>query len=243
MTYLIRAIDICEHETVFFKKLNNWSSVTYALQAAASILSVRAVPSVIDESQSALYCRPAWEYDEELRMGTSKYIAALSIYTFTWQAYESISNIMSGQLYSRDKPAVRARKILINHEGRDDYNIPKLLNAVKAVRNICNAIPNLSSDTLKTTSHYKLTGGAEGAEYVRLFRNYIVHGDDGSPTSGNFQVYRIYANVQLILLLIQNLVIVSLEKPDSEVPISLIEEETTYKKASFFIANLHVSNA
>ena len=240
MAHLIRAIDICEHEGVLFEKLMNLSSISFALQAAVSILSVRADPSVIDESQSALYCRPAWEYNEELRIGSSRYIAALSIYTFTWQSYESASNIISDQLLLKDKPAVRARKFFSGCHTDFDEVIPKLPNAIKTVHHICNGIPILSQDTDKTTSEYELTGAAEGAEYVRLFRNYIVHGDDGSPITGNFRVTHIYANIQLLLMLIQCLIYESLAKPKSEVPTSYMDEETTYKTASSFISNLHV---
>ena len=79
------------------------------------------------------------------------------------------------------------------------------------------------------------------AELVRVFRNYIVHGDDGSPIEGaGHACARIYAVVRLLLILIQLLL---LRGADGGVAVyssvNADEDQESPVPAGLFLANLH----
>lgn len=243
MAELYRAILVCGSEGVFPDQEASvfaWPGVTEALQLAASIEDVFADPSFTDDSEAALWCRPAYERDQEEREAASKYAAALITFNFVWNAYERAIELSAGGAFGKDKIAARGRKIF-REEPALTGRISALRGCYTVARRICIRREKLSADIEKTESAYEMNLAERSAELVRVFRNYIVHGDDGSPIEGaGHACARIYAVVRLLLILIQLLL---LRGADGGVAVyssvNADEDQESPVPAGLFLANLH----
>ena len=56
---------------------------------AASLDDVFVDPAYLDDSEAGFWCSSAWESDEDDREAGSKYVAALIMFNFVWNAYEA----------------------------------------------------------------------------------------------------------------------------------------------------------
>ncbi|MCC5968805.1 MAG: hypothetical protein JJU15_02550 [Pararhodobacter sp.] len=240
MQAIIQAILSCGYRGLIDGGRNPWSGTVYALHMAVSIEDVFVDPSYIDESESALYCRPAWEYDEEQREQSSKYVAALSIFNFTWMAYEAAIENALGPKYSNDKVPVQARKFFKNADEQFWNAVLAFKGSYRVAKQISSRIPDLQGDIELIETKYGLTGAAAAAELVRIFRNHIFHGKDSTPLWGGLaNVSHFYATTRLLLMLIQNLLLLKARDTESDIPLSLVIEEKDYKPARFLLLNLH----
>lgn len=218
-----------------------WPGVIYPLQMAASIEDVFADPSVTDDSQAGLMCSSAWDSDEEDREEASKYVAGLTIFNFVWMAFEAAIKEAAGSRHSRDKPAVRARKIFVEDAKVLDQ-IPSLGFLLRMTRWFCLKADPIVGEINAIEAKYDLKGAAAAAELGRIFRNYIVHGADPIPIynmSGRWAFNRFYAVSRLLLVLIQCLVLLRLKDGSVIIPLSpsLCREEA---RADWFFSNLHL---
>lgn len=238
---LLRAILSCGYEEVFseFERSDDpWPGVIYALQMAASIEDVFADPSYVDDSEAALWCEPAYERDEEDREAASKYAAALITFNFVWAAYEAAVETSASNLYSRDKIPVRGRKVLQSEQAIVD-SMPSFPYIYRLARFCCLKAPKLQQSISECESKYGLAGAA-AAELGRLFRNYIVHGEDPPPQYANkWTFYRFYAVSKMLLVLIQILLLRSITDRDARVPLSLNADKGC-ERVQWLFCNLHL---
>jgi len=240
MNALIQTILSCGQEGLIDGGQNPWPGTVFALHMAVSIEDVFVDPSYIDESESALHCRPAWEFDKEQREQSSKYVAALSIFNFTWTAYEAAIENALGPEYSNDKIPVQARKFFKVSDEECWNAMLEFKNSYRVAKRICSRIPDLQGDIALIDSKYGLTGAAAAAELVRIFRNHIFHGKDNTPLSGeSAMVSHFYAATRLLLILIQNLLLLKARDTESDIPLSLVNEEKGCRPARFVLLNLH----
>jgi hypothetical protein len=87
---------------------------------------------------------------------------------------------------------------------------------------------------------YGLTGAAAAAELVRIFRNHIFHGNDSTPLRGGLaMVSHFYSATRLLLMLIQNLLLLTARDTESDISLSLVVEEKGVRPARFVLLNLH----
>jgi hypothetical protein len=243
---LFRATASCGYEEVFadFDRAEDpWPGVIYALQMAASIEDVFADPSYVDDSEAAFWCEPVWENDERDREAASKYAAALIIFNFVWAAYEAAIETSAGSLYPKDKVPVRGRKILQSEQAIVD-SMPSFAYIYRLARFCCLKAPLLQKDISKSENDYGLVGAASAAELGRVFRNYLVHGNDSfHPHYVNtWTFYRFYAVSKMLLVLIQILVLRRIDNIDARVRLSQNADEGDegYERVQWIFCNLHL---
>lgn len=240
MAGLCRAIVVCGREGVFPDQEEFWPGVAEALQLAASIEDVFADPSFVDDSETSMWCRPAYERDNEDREAASKYAGALITFNFVWNAYERAIELSARDAWHKDKIPARGRKIFSRQLGLSE-EISSLRGCYAVARKFCVTRTSLHDALVKAESVYAMNLAEKAAELVRIFRNYIVHGEDASPLDGaGHACARIYAVVRLILILIQLLL---LSRADRRVAVyssaNVDEEEQTPIPAGVFLTNLH----
>lgn len=240
MHALIQAILSCGHEALICGGQTPWPGTVYALHMAVSIEDVFADPSYIDESESALYCEPAWAFDENQREQASKYVAALSIFNFTWIAYEAAIENALGPEHSKGKLPVQARNFFKDAGEQHWKNLPAFDGSYCVTRQICSRIPDIQSDIDFIASKYGLTGAAAAAELVRILRNHIFHGKDRTPLSGEAaMVSHFYAATRLLLMLIQIFLLHTIRNHETDIPLSLVHDDMGNKPARDVLLNLH----
>lgn len=242
---LFRAVVCCGMEELlpsYHRADDHWPGVTYSLTMAASIEDVFADPSFVHDSSASQYCGIAWDRDEEDRESASKYIAALTIFNFVWLAYEAAIEEVADGRFSSDRTPVRGRKIFQAEAGKIECASFSSL-PFRAARHYCQGIEKLEADIAKIDAVYELEGAAAAAELGRLFRNYVVHGDDPMPLYGELDprpYARFYSMTSMLLQLIQALLLISLTSGNRMVAMSASNERLGRRvRAAWLIANLH----
>lgn len=240
MGALIQAILSCGHVGLIDGGQDPWPGTLYSLHMAVSIEDVFVDPAYTDESSSGLYCDSAWEFDEEQREASSKYVAALTIFNFIWMAYEEAIGYCLGENFSKDKPAVQSRKFLNGTEEKHETKIASFNAVYKATARICGKRSGLKNGIDLIQSRYRLEGASAAAELMRLFRNHVVHGDDSTPLSGgSTTVAHFYASATLLLMLIQILILHRVTNQSAKIPLSLVLDDKGKLSAGFVLLNLH----
>lgn len=240
MSALIQAILSCGHEGLISGGQDPWPGTLYALHMAVSIEDVFVDPSYTDESNAALYCEPAWEFDEKQREQSSKYVAALTIFNFVWIAYEAAIEHALGPDFSKEKLPVQARKFLKGTGKNFEESLVAFEPSYKLASRICVRIADIRGDIELIESKYGLSGAAAAAELARIFRNHIFHGKDSTPLSGGLSmVAHFYAATRLLLMLIQLLLLHTARDIDATIPLSLIHDDKGNRPARDVLLNLH----
>lgn len=239
---LYRAILSCGFNELLpgVERQDPWPGVTYALAMAASVENVYADPYHVDDSQAGLWCGTAWDREEEDRATASRYVAALSIFNFVWLAYEAAIERVVGSAGAGDRLPVRARKLF--QAEAPEQCAPAIRMMYAGSRRLCRGTGALERDIAAIESRYGLSGAAAAAELGRLFRNYIVHGDDPVPIDGlcDFQpIFRFYAVAKLLLLLVQLLALGSLSDPGAVIALS-VNKDDERERAGWLLSNLHL---
>jgi hypothetical protein len=241
MVLLFRTIVSCESEGQFGKNKqidDAWPGVIYALQMAAGLDDVFADPSRVDDSEAGLWCDTAWDRDEEDREAASKYMAALIIFNFVWNAYEAAIEISAGTLFPRDKVPVRGRR-LFQAEPESAANLIFFNISYGVAKSILLRLNTLTLGIKNIKDKYHLSGASAAAELVRVFRNYIAHGADNMPVDESHAACaRFYSVTRLLLCLIQLLVFRRLENPTQLVPLSA-NDDRRRMRAGLLLLNLH----
>jgi len=237
---LIHTLSSCGAKELLDGGVDPWPGTLYSLQMAASIEDIFVDPSFIDESEAAFWCSSAWEYDEEQREQASKYVAALTVFNFVWIAYESAIEDALGASFSKDKLPVRARKHLQGANDPDVTKIPAFSASYKTAKHISERIAAIRPEIADIEGKYKLNGAAAAAELVRIFRNHVVHGRDGTPLStGSTMVSHFYSMSRLLLLLVQIVAVHALREKGRNIPLSLVDDEKGDLPADKVLLNLH----
>ncbi|WP_029911662.1 hypothetical protein [Caulobacter sp. UNC358MFTsu5.1] len=241
MAALYRAINACGYAEQFQGYDRGdfaWPGVIDALQMAASIDDVFTNPAYVDDSDAFMFCESVADFDDRQSEYSAKYTAAMIVFNFVWNAYEAAIEISAGSAFPKDKTPVRARR-LFAAEPELDLLVTGFAMSHGVAHNICGHIRELAPDVAAIKAKYKLKGAAAAAELCRLFRNYIVHGRDVTPTTESYiPARRFYAVVRLLLLLIQLLVMRQLVDRDGIVPLT-VHGDGEATKAGSYLGNLH----
>ena len=84
-----------------------WDTVLRPLHIATSIDQVAADTAYVDESQSVMYCRPAAEYEDAHSALVSTYVKELTVFVWTWMAFENAIDMVCGRSSDRIGNAAR----------------------------------------------------------------------------------------------------------------------------------------
>ena len=237
---LFHAILDCGMKGLIDGGINPWPGTLYSLQMASSIDDIFVDPSYSDGTDSAIWCRTSWEFDEEQREKASKYVAALTIFNFTWIAYESAIESALGNANLKPKPPVHAREFFKSHQESGHHDIPHLAPSLIVASRICSRIDEIKTEIHAIKEKYALEGCAAAAELARIFRNHVVHGKDKTPLSSEtFKVSHFYSVTRLLLMLTQALVSHKLIDKDYYISVSIEEEDPLDCRAEYLIKNLH----
>jgi hypothetical protein len=240
MNALIQALLSCGHEELIEGGQDPWPGTLYSLHMAVSIEDVFVDPAYIDESDSGLYCDTAWEFDEEQREHSSKYVAALSIFNFIWIAYEEAIGCCLGKNFSKDRPPVQSRKFLKNVDEKYEADMASFHASYNAASHICGRLSGLKKDIDLIQTKYGLAGASAAAELMRLFRNHVFHGKDSTPLSGgSTMVAHFYVSARLLLMLIQILLLHRVTDQTAKIPLSLASDDKGELLAKHVLQNLH----
>lgn len=241
MSALIQALTSCGHVGIIDGGQDPWPGTLYSLHMAVSIENVFVDPAYIDESDSGLFCDTAWEFDEEQREHSSKYVAALSIFNFIWMAYEEAIGCCLGENFSKDKPPVQSRKFFKGAGEKIEAYMASFRVSYKAAAYFCRQRnKKLAEDIDLIQTKYGLEGASAAAELMRLFRNHVVHGDDSTPLLGDSRmVVHFYASARLLLMLIQILLLHRMTDQTAKIPLSLVLDDKGELPAKHVLLNLH----
>lgn len=240
MKALMQAISSCGHEDLIDGGHEAWPGALYALHMAVSIEDVFVDPSYVDESKSGLYCDIAWDFDEVQREEASRYVAALTIFNFTWTAYEAAIEHALGPDFSKDKLPVQARKFFASSDKKFEDDLITFERSYRVARQICRRIHDIREPIGMMEEKYHLKGAAAAAELARIFRNHIFHGKDSTPLSGErAMVSHFYAMTRLLLMLVQLLLVYHVRNVQSNIPFSFIFEDKGALPARHVLLNLH----
>ena len=199
----------------------------------------RFTPAYVDDGESATYCSSAFQYDEAQRELSSKYIAALIMFTFIWNAYEAAAEKATGGLFTRDKIPVRARRLLQQRAGYAATMVG-LAGSHQFAPRVCCHDEDLAAQIAASEREHQLTVVPAAAELARLFRNHLVHGAERPPTSPEaVTTHRLYAMTRLILLLIQALVLCPAQAHESLSLRGIGDDEDDLIPVQHAFLNLH----
>ena len=109
----------------------NWNKVLMPLQVASSIEDLSADTSYVDDTQSVAYCRPAAEYEDTHSKLLSQYIKELTVFVWTWLAFENAIKILCNV---RDRVSTRHALAFI----RDNVGVVQLQGLENIVQKTSN---------------------------------------------------------------------------------------------------------
>ncbi|RRN63488.1 hypothetical protein [Caulobacter sp. 602-1] len=219
-----------------------WPGVIYGLQMAASLDDLFADPSYVTGDEAGFWCDAAWQREEEDRELASKYAAALITFNFAWNAYEAAIEISAEGMFPKDKIPVRARRLFQAEQG-EAAKIQAFEVSFRVARHICSHQCSLKNEIDSIGEKYGLSGAGAAAELVRIFRNYIVHGNDPLPAHDDWPCFRFYAITRVMLLLTQYLVLRKVPNPEYSVFIYAMQEDHGSAPADLYMRNLHYSRS
>jgi hypothetical protein len=216
-------------------------AVAESLHLAASIRDLSADTDVHGDS---LWCGDGADFDQAHSELAEKYLGGVIIFNLVWSAYEWAVDIAGRPLASKHAKGARGRDLIFRLLG--DKHFPYLRKAVLDALDLC---PRKCVDFKTPEMRRLLTAGSFagiGAEYLREFRNTLVHGALGQPMPDDWgkdckyvadddpAVRRFHTNIRLTLLLIQVL-LRSITKDDEELRAWLADPQP----ATLVLTQLH----
>jgi hypothetical protein len=248
---LYRTIAACQSQGMLG---HAWDAVLYPLQMAASVEDVHADTAFVDNTMAITMCRPAYEYAQAQSEVASKYVAASSVFSFVWAAYEA-----TVRLTAPDEFTGLAKQHATGKRGRSLVEArPALFSAFSGVRGFVRAAQSycerggLFEARLEgVRQRYPTHDFVAAAELLREFRNHLYHGEDQPPEPEDWaitgqtkpRIYRFYAVARLALLLIQFLTRISVEDAD-EIEVGYDDDtgEDLYARPSEVLSRLHLKS-
>lgn len=208
----IRRLCIAANEMAIHPLGDGWDNVAHNLKLAYSLVDVFAETDV---DGASMLCRPVAEYESANVELTEKHLAATVVFTFVWTAYECAVELMMGPKCGKSGRGAKGRELVAAAEGgRIPFLRPVLLQAAELDRG---EVDFTHPEMCRMLRRGSLAGIA--GEYLRQFRNRIIHGDIPKPEPRNWgdhseyvmdedpHLRRFHANIRLVLLLIQVLAI------------------------------------
>jgi hypothetical protein len=199
-----------------FARTHDWSDVGYNLRLAYSLTDLSADTNI---DGAAFWCEPVADYEKRNSEITAKHLAATIVFTFVWTAYEcAVETLKGGKgprgAQGRDLAAARAKA-----------HMPYLKILLDEVLAISRDQVEFSHPEMRRMLGLGSIPGVAG-EYLRQFRNRLVHGDMPKPDPDESRdnedngvdaaphLRRFHLNIRLTLLLIQILLIPDVEEGD-----------------------------
>lgn len=246
---LYRTIAACHWQRILTPE---WEAVLYPLQMAASIHDVQADTGYVDDTMAYAHCESVSEYENAHSIVASEYVAALSIFTFVWTAYEAAvmatePNAFSGEA-ARGENGKRGRLLTEIHSNLFD-EFEGISNFANAADAHCNVGGLFDERLEKVRTRYPVKDFVFAAELVREFRNHLFHGEDQAPEPEQWsepretrcRIYRFYDVARLALFLIQLMACIGVEtEPDVAFKHDPETDEELYEKPRVVFARLHL---
>ncbi|MES2096782.1 MAG: hypothetical protein V4459_08465 [Pseudomonadota bacterium] len=194
---------------------SRWSSTLYALRMAASIEDIEADTGHVEEPMVFAMCEPAIDFERGRSEMASKYVAAVMIFNFVWQAYEAIVSETAPdelvKLGREQRNGERGRRLL---EARPQLSaeFPGIDDLVANAMFQCRHGGLMDDRCDRVEAKFGVAGLVAAAELAREFRNFAFHGGDEAPghadwgedeTTAQLRVLRYYSIARLLLHLVQ----------------------------------------
>ena len=182
----------------------NWNTVFTPLHVASSIEELSADTSYVDDTQSVAYCRPAAEYEATHSKLISQYIKELTVFVWTWLAFEKTIKILC-TVKGRGSTG-RAIAFI-----RDSVGVVQLHGLRDIVQKASDLAPiEVREQAIKTS---KDEPNFLFIHLCREARNHIIHGDVAIPSPEDMEYcverdsHSIFVRLltQLVLFAIQTL--------------------------------------
>ncbi len=199
---------------------HSWESVLFPLQIAASISDVDADTRYVEDPMVFALCEPAVDYDDARGEMASKYVAAASIFSFLWNAYEAAVAATAPKelrgLAKDGRLGERGRRLLENHSAVSSHFVG-LVELIHLAIRMCEVGGRFNDRLKKVRARFSKIDLVLAAELCREFRNFLFHGEDEVPNhpdwgevrASNARLYRFYVLGRLLLYLIQSLAWIS----------------------------------
>ena len=173
---IARDIETCDKKIPSQQKRFNeidWNMVTTPLQVASSIEDLSADTSYVDDTQSVFYCSPAAEYEGKHSTLMSQYIKELTVFVWTWLAFENAIKILCNV---RNRVSTRHALAFI----RDNVGVVQLHGLRDIVQKASDLAPiEVREQAIKTS---KDEPNFLFIHLCREARNHIIHGDATIPS-------------------------------------------------------------
>lgn len=172
---IVRDIEMCDEKIPSRqKRFNeiNWNMVTTPLHVASSIEDLSADTSYVDDTQSVFYCSPAAEYEGKHSTLMSQCIKELTVFVWTWLAFENAVKILCNV---RSQISRHALAFI-----RDNVGVVQL----HGLENIVQRASSLSPTKVRKKA-IKTSKDEPKFLFIQLCRearNYIIHGDAKIPS-------------------------------------------------------------
>jgi len=218
---LHRLIGNCIFGAYALSDPDDWMAVQFPLLMAASISDVEVDTGYGEDPMVFALCETTIDYEHGRSEMASKYVAAVSIYSFLWNAYEAAvaataseelrGLLKDGRLGERGRRLLESRPELSSHF----QGIHELTGL--AIR-WCELGGRFDRRLDKIRTRFKERNLVLAAELCREFRNFVFHGEDEVPEHPDWgqakvayaRLYRFYVLGRLLLYLIQALAWISI---------------------------------
>jgi hypothetical protein len=185
----------------------SWAAISGNLHMAASLTDIGADT---DLRGGSFMCGSAADYEDALSEITRKHLAGVIVFNLCWSAYEGAVGIASSHLEMRQPKGARGRELL---RGVGPHCLPHLQTCLRSSSDFA-----VGGDPELAEFRSLLVSGeiaAAAAEFLRCFRNRVVHGALGQPEPEDWGRHTDYAvdadpvivrfrhHIRLVLLLTQ----------------------------------------
>ena len=204
---IARDIETCDEKIPSQQKRFDeidWNTVITPLHVASSIEDLSADTSYVDDTQSVAYCSPAAAYEDTHSKLMSQYIKELTVFVWTWLAFENTIKILCKVRY---RVSTRHALAFI----RDNVGVVQLHGLENIVQKASSLAPaKVREQAIKTS---KDEPNFLFIHLCREARNHIIHGDATIPSPADVEYsvesdsHSIFVRslTQLVLFAIQTL--------------------------------------
>lgn len=201
----VRRMCVAAREIGQFAQGDGWGDVAHNLRLAYALTDLFADTDVDGLS---MWCNPVADYESADSELAAKHLAATIVFTFVWTAWESLIDVMGAGVVGK---GAKGRDIVVRlASGEMPHFRAVLFNAFALDYG---QVDFAHRDMRRLLDMGSLPGIA--AEYLRQFRNRVIHGDVQKPEPGDWgdsskyradedpHLRRFHTNIRLLLLLLQ----------------------------------------
>jgi hypothetical protein len=201
----VRRLCLAAREIAEFPQSDGWDDVAHHLRQAYALTDLFADTDI---DGASMWCGPVADYEAVNGELAAKHLAATIVFTFVWTAWECLIESMSSGAVGK---GAKGRDLVASLA---KGGMPFLRSVIFSALALDHADVNFGHRDMRRMLELASLPGI-AAEYLRQFRNRVIHGDVQQPEPGDwgdgsaFQVdqdphlRRFHTNTRLTLLLIQ----------------------------------------